>query len=93
MHDKKNHYIQIFNERQSQLEIIGKQLDNLSIINRRNSKLEKSKGKQKSAKKKYQKSLVKNIENANISKDVLLIKGNYVFVKYENQMCVGQILA
>ena len=33
MHDKENHYNQIFNEGQSQLEIIGEQLDNLSIIN------------------------------------------------------------
>ncbi|PKB99048.1 hypothetical protein RhiirA5_430363 [Rhizophagus irregularis] len=38
-------------------------------------------------------SIVPDIENANVSRDVPLIKGNYVFVKYENQMCIGQIMA
>ncbi|CAI2199818.1 4252_t:CDS:2, partial [Funneliformis geosporum] len=60
----------------------------LTLIQLHLEELEKSKGKQKSAKKRYQKSLVENIGNANISKDVLLIKGNY-----GNQMCVGWVLA
>ncbi|PKB95313.1 hypothetical protein RhiirA5_436954 [Rhizophagus irregularis] len=36
---------------------------------------------------------IPDIENANVSRDVPLIKGNYVFVKYRNQMCIGQIIA
>ncbi|RGB35350.1 hypothetical protein C1646_759432 [Rhizophagus diaphanus] len=28
---------------------------------------------------------------ANVSKDILLIKGNYVFIKYGNQMCIDNV--
>ena len=38
-------------------------------------------------------SKVPNIENANISKDFLLIKGDYIFVIYGDQMCVGRVIA
>ncbi|CAI2202005.1 17766_t:CDS:1, partial [Funneliformis geosporum] len=34
-----------------------------------------------------------NIENANISKDFLLIKGDYVFVIFGDQMYVGKVIA
>jgi len=36
---------------------------------------------------------VPNIENANISKDFPLIKGDYVFVLYGDQMCVGRVVS
>ena len=36
---------------------------------------------------------VPNIENANISKDFLLLKGDYVFVIYGNQICIRRVIA
>ena len=36
---------------------------------------------------------VPNIENANITKEFPLIKGDYVFVLYGNQMCVRRVVA
>ncbi|CAG8773388.1 24789_t:CDS:2, partial [Gigaspora rosea] len=34
-----------------------------------------------------------NIENVNISEDFSLVKDNYIFVIYGNQLCVGKVIA
>ncbi|CAG8842099.1 19188_t:CDS:1, partial [Gigaspora margarita] len=34
-----------------------------------------------------------NIENANILEDFLLVKDNYIFVIYGNQLCVKKVIA
>jgi hypothetical protein len=37
--------------------------------------------------------IVPNIETANITEDFPLIKGDYLFVRYGSQMCIGRVEA
>ncbi|GBC37149.2 hypothetical protein GLOIN_2v1877683 [Rhizophagus irregularis DAOM 181602=DAOM 197198] len=84
----------IFNEGQFQLKRINEKPNNLSIINGGDSGLNSSNSiMPNKARFNINNSIVPDIENANVSRDVPLIKGNYVFVKYRNQMCIGQIIA
>ncbi|CAB4410654.1 unnamed protein product [Rhizophagus irregularis] len=55
--------------------------------------LAKSKNRKKLNKKNVQESLIKipNIETANITEDFPLIKGDYLFVRYSSQMCIGRL--
>ncbi|CAB4419418.1 unnamed protein product [Rhizophagus irregularis] len=67
----------------------------MTLANLHLQELQKSKKKATSNRKKSTEALIQipNIETANISKDFPLVIGDYVFVLYGNQMCVGRVEA
>ncbi|CAG8595177.1 10213_t:CDS:2, partial [Dentiscutata heterogama] len=67
----------------------------MTLAQLHSEEIEKSKKKKTSNKKKVQSNLISipNIQNANISDNFPLLKGDYVFVLYGETVCIGKVIA